>query len=347
MRSRRIIAVDAHKASFTYVVIDDGVVVAGPSRRESTDKEVRVLVRKFPKRVVVVEACGVHEWMTDAWLEEGADVFVARPVKQERKGEKNDGRDARLLGQRYASGELKRVFHPSAELRLLRSIVRERSFLVKRRTQVVNHLKHELNRWNLHHLDIHQDTEAILAKLPHLASNFEILRVLDEQIKPLDKLVHEKGKEIDVVKRLNTIPGFGDVVSLAFYTEIGEIERFPTAESLVKYLGFDPTWKQSGDKRIDLHHISKAGRPLLRGLICQAAWTHTRCAPASTLTQKYNHLLKTKNIKGIAIISVARRLVETAHRIWRQGGTFTMTRPAPSVTLPTHLEETGRGDTES
>lgn len=347
LRDTRIIAVDAHKASFTYVVLDGGEVVAGPTRRPSTDKEIRGLVKKYSKHLVLVEACGVHEWMTDAWQEEGAEVFVCRPFKQERKGDKSDGRDALLIGQRYLSGELKRVFHPSRELRLLRSIVRERSFLVKRRTHVVNHMKHELNRWNLHHLKLDEDAADVLQQLPHLTANYALLRTIEQEIKPLDKQVHEQGKEIDVVQRLSTIPGFGDVVSLAFYTEVGDIKRFPTAESLVKYLGLDPAWRQSGDTRVDLHRISKAGRPLLRGLICQAAWTHTRCAPESSMTQKYNHLVKGKGVKGIAIMSVARRLAETGHRIWRQGGTFTMTRPAPSVTLPTPLEEQGRGDTES
>lgn len=346
MPSRHVIAVDAHKSSFTYVVLDEGEVVAGPTRRVSTEKEIRALVRKYTKRLVIVEACGVHEWMTDAWMDEGADVFVARPFKQERAGDKSDGRDALMLGRRYLSGELKRVYHPSAELRLLRAIVRERAFLVTRRTQVVNHIKHELNRWNLHHLDIHKDDDAVLKKLPHLASNFVLLRTLEEQVKPLDKIVHEKVEGIDVVRRLQTIPGFGPVVSLAFYTEIGSIERFPTAGSLVKYLGLDPTWRQSGDTRVDMHRISKAGRPLLRGLLCQAAWIHVRCAPESSMTHAYNKLAKAKGIKGIAIISVARQLAEAGHRIWRHNGEFTMIRPAPSVPSPSPLPRE-RGATES
>lgn len=347
MRTRRIIAVDAHKASFTYVVLDDGELIAGPTRRSSTEEEIRGLVRKYTKRLVIVEACGVHEWMADVWLDEGADVFVARPFKQDRAGDKSDGRDAKMLGQRYLSGELKRVYHPPPEMRLLRSIVRERSFLVKKRTQVVNHMKHELNRWNLHHLSIEEDVDEVLARLPHLASNCAILRVLNEQIKPLDKLVDEKAREIDIVRRLQTIPGFGPVVSLAFYAEIGNIERFPTAESLVKYLGIDPAWRQSGDTRVDLHRISKAGRPMLRGLLCQAAWAHTRCAPQSSLTHKYKQLVKRKGAKALAIMSVTRRLAEAGHRVWRQGDDFTVTRPAPSVPSPTPLDEQGRGATES
>lgn len=346
MRSKQIIAVDAHKASFTYVVLDSDEVVAGPTRRASTEQEIRGLVRKYANRLIIVEACGVHEWMADTWLDEGADVFVARPFKQDRKGDKSDGRDAKLLAQRYLSGELKRVYHPPPQMRSLRSIVRERSFLVARRTQLVNHVKHELNRWNLHHLDFNKDADDVLEKLPHLASSLALLRVFEEQIKPLDKLVEAKGRENDVVQRLSTIPGFGNVVSLAFYAEIGNIERFPTAESLVKYLGLDPAWKQSGDTRIDMHRISKAGRPLLRGLLCQAALTHARCAPDSSITHKYNKLAKDKGINGIAIISAARQLTETAHRIWRQGGTFTMTRPAPSVPSPTPPTR-GRGAAEN
>lgn len=328
MQTRNLIAVDAHKDSFTFAVFDDGQLVVGPSRRPNNEVNVRALVRQYPTRVVVVEACGVHEWMTDSWIDEGADVFVCKPFKADAR-EKSDSRDTIRLGWRYLSGELKRVYHFKPELRLLRCLVRERSFLVATRTKLVNHLRHELNRWNLSELDLDKDRDAVLARLPHLASSLALLDSLKKLVKPLDKQVREKGQALPVVQRLQTIPGFGSVVGLAFYAEIGDITRFKTAESLVKYLGLDPVWSQSGDKLTDQHHISKAGNHRLRGLLLQSAWVHVRCAPDTSISQKYRHLIQVGKTKGVGIMAVERLLVEVAWRLWRDERDFTIIRPAP------------------
>lgn len=333
MRSKHVVSVDAHKASFTFAVFHNGEIVAGPSRRPNNPKNVRQLVRQYPNHIVVVEACGVHEWMTDLWIEEGCEVFVCKPFKMDRR-EKSDNRDTIRIGRRYLSGELKRVHHFSPELRLLRSLVRERSFLVEQRTQIINHIRHELNRWNLSHLDFEDDADVVLEKLPHLGGNLAILATINKELKPLTKQIEAKGKELPIVKHLTTICGFGPVVGLAFYTEIADITRFPKPESLVRYLGLDPVWNQSGDTLVDSHRISKAGNRRLRGLLLQAAWVHVRHAPMSPFSQKFRHLTQRGKPRPVAIIAVTRQLVEVAWHLWREERDFTMIRPATAVSLP-------------
>ena len=117
----------------------------------------------------MIEACGPHEWMHDVLVEEGAEVFICRPPSREGGREKNDKLDADLIAKDYLAGRLQRVWVPPPPLRLLREVVRQRHFLVQHRVSVTNHVKNELNRWNIRNETIEKDREDIIKRLPHLS----------------------------------------------------------------------------------------------------------------------------------------------------------------------------------
>lgn len=329
---------DVHKVSTTYAVFHGACVVEGPKRFKNSPEAFRELARTYPGVPFLMEACGLHEWIHDVLVEEGVAARMFVPPKRELGEKKNDAKDTVRLGRRFLAGDLREVKMASVEIRRVREIVRQRVFLAQERTALVNRIKHELNRWGFpqRNPDLERDVfreegrRVILREFQHLSVIYGLVDRIDDDLKKMNKELERIGGEIPIVKRLRTIPGFGPLVSLAFYVEVFDINRFPTGENLVSYFGLDPKWGQSGDRRWDHHRISHEGRAYIRGLLNQAAWVHTNYAPESSLTRDYENL-SAKKSKPQAIVMVQRKLVLTAHKIWKDDRDFTMTRPAPLV----------------
>lgn len=78
---------------------------------------------------------------------------------------------------------------------------------------------------------------------------------------------------------LMTIPGVAELLGLTIASEIGDIERFPTAGKLVGYSGLTPRIKQSGQSS-RVGRISKAGPDTLRWAAVEA------CLPAGVAPEQ-------------------------------------------------------------
>src|SRR5512143_2126590 len=66
---------------------------------------------------------------------------------------------------------------------------------------------------------------------------------------------------------LLSLPGIGARTGARILTEIGDIERFPTAGHLAAYAGLAPVTKQSG-RSINGEHRSRRGNHLLKTALC-------------------------------------------------------------------------------
>lgn len=72
----------------------------------------------------------------------------------------------------------------------------------------------------------------------------EQIRFLENQIDELDEKISESLTELD--SPITTITGIGDTLVAAILSEIGDIERFESADKLAAFAGIDPSVSQSG-----------------------------------------------------------------------------------------------------
>lgn len=118
--------------------------------------------------------------------------------------------------------------------------------------------------------------------------------IIEKQIR-IDKSKHFletkcKGEEVTL---LQTIKGVGAYSAACIMIEIEDINRFPSAKHMASYFGIHPELKESGDKKL-VAHISKKGRPAVRGLLFMCAQSGVLCDPH--LKQIYHkHRSKGKN----------------------------------------------------
>jgi transposase len=75
------------------------------------------------------------------------------------------------------------------------------------------------------------------------------------------------------VQGLMTMRGFDFVAATTLVAEIGDFRRFPTAPSLMAYVGLVPTEHSSGPKQ---HRggITKTGNRYVRRILVEAAWNY-------------------------------------------------------------------------
>jgi transposase len=343
-----LVAIDAHKRTCTAVVFEDWNPVGNPVRFASTRENLRDLAKKNPTARFALEACSVQEWMIDTLRAAGVTADAYTPPKKESKGRKSDPLDALRLGRKVLLEDVNVVRVPTPEERRMRDRVRQRQYLVAERTRFINRIRHALNRSGVRLAGEdpeEEDTEEadgkthsvlqpegrrqVLKALPDLADDYAVLDVLTQRRKALDKELRNVGKDIPEVRILQSIPGFGPVISLAFHVETGPVTRFAKASRLVNYYGLDPTGHQSGDTYVDHHQISRKGRSYLRGLMTQAAWVHVRWCPDGDVAQKYRRLAQERGkLKGEAITAVAAHLVRVAWTLLTEKREFTLNRPA-------------------
>ena len=95
------------------------------------------------------------------------------------------------------------------------------------------------------------------------------LELLEEQEEEIEQALTSLLETIP--QHILSIPGIGLATGAAILAEIGDIQRFESADKLVAYAGIDATVHQSGQFQASEMHMSKRGSPYLRLALWQAA----------------------------------------------------------------------------
>ncbi len=103
-----------------------------------------------------------------------------------------------------------------------------------------------------------------------LARRYEQLVELDAHIEFYTGKLEKQGQNDEACQRLQTIPGFGPIVSSAFRSAIGDGRAFSQGRDVSASLGLVPRQHSSGGKNV-LLGISKRGDRYLRSLLVHGA----------------------------------------------------------------------------
>ena len=100
--------------------------------------------------------------------------------------------------------------------------------------------------------------------------------------------------------------GVREIVAFALGAVIGDIRRFPGPKNLVKYVGLNPAFDDSGKDQWS-GGVGGHGRRDLRSLLVEGAQAILR-SPKSPLAQWGRKLLARKGARNLAVCAVARKL---------------------------------------
>ena len=125
-------------------------------------------------------------------------------------------------------------------------------------------------------------------------------------------------KEREARAVLVTMPGVGTVTIDVLLAELGDWERFRSADTVVAFAGLDPGVRESDGQRKDLR-LTKAGSPLLRWILIQLAHRVKRTSARwKTLFDRLSERCGKKK----ATCAIARRLLLVIYAMLREGKAY-------------------------
>jgi transposase len=240
--------------------------------------------------------------------------------------------DAARLAKMLAVGTLHTVWVPPQPMREVRRLLYYRARLASNRGRAINQAKVVLRRAG-HLLSRNTDvrgwlTPERLATLPAsdrviLLSTCRQITALEAETEGIEGEIARRVADVPAVQVLLTITGVGLISAAATWAILGQPHRFPGAKQVARYAGFDPSLVQSGEQHRQ-GRISKAGSPLLRTLLVEAAHSLARW-DSGPLGQFYAR--KAQEVGSHkAIIALARKLLIVAWRMLQTGEVYQAAR---------------------
>ncbi len=240
---------------------------------------------------------------------------------------KTDIIDSRKLASELSKGSLSGIYLHHTEDLYDRTLLRKRRQLVKRRVQLQHQIASDLlylgltsqvtfkaywSRWLIADLKAMQfPHEQYQQAFQMLVDDYVTIRA---QIFQIDRLLVElanSDKYRQRVELLRTIPGCGRLAALNILVEIGDINRFSSAEKFASFLGLTPSEYSSGEQ-IRKGSLTGMGHAILRTVLVQVAWRSVQNDPV--LLSRFQRLCIGKSKKQ-AIIPIAKSLANRLRHV--------------------------------
>lgn len=263
---------------------------------------------------------------------------VAAFRKSEGMVSKTDQLDALLLA-RFCAQKRPAAWQPAP------AIIERIDQYMKRIDDVQKMLQQEKNRLENQRLDTFlreqiSDHVALLAE-----QKKHLLHVITQHIKQEAKAEPQSATcepEKDAAwaykqfQLVDSIPGFAALSSWRALALIGEVERFPSAKQVVKYVGIVATERQSGTSVRGKSMMSRQGDPNARKWLYMSAITAKRYDP--DMKQWADQLLAKGKKKKVVLVAVMRKLVHILYGVLKSGRPYDPRTAFPSH-YPAHAEE--------
>lgn len=211
---------------------------------------------------------------------------------------KTDPRDARRLAAQFAGGMLGPIFVPPLEIEALRDLVRAREDARHDRMRARGRLGKFLLRqgrvmptasWSIQRRAwLGQQRFDEHAQQAAFDDYVTAVDLVDRRIELLERHLAEaasNGPHAELVARLRCLRGIDTLSAIGLVAEIGDFERFPTAQRFMSFVGLVPSERSSGEQR-KRGSITKAGNDHVRRLLVEAGWNHRRRPGASYTIQR-------------------------------------------------------------
>ncbi len=240
-----------------------------------------------------IEACGsCHYWARVAQAQgHHVKIFQAKMTNTFNTGNKDDHNDAYILWQLVQTPDVNSVRIREEKEQVLQGLISTRELLIKEKTQLLNALRavnYELgevcNKGSRE--QINQATKRLIeANKGKVWSECYILTTsvysacidkIEEQLKTIEKYISSYVRKDQICKIIQTIPGFGEIVSFTLSVTMGEPNNFANARAFADYCGVAPYHTGTGGK-VNILGVSRNGRASVKRVIYQsglAAYRH-------------------------------------------------------------------------
>jgi transposase len=251
-----------------------------------------------------------HLLLSMTCREAGYKVKVINPIITSKQNKatirkvKTDKTDSRLIRQCLINGA-GYIFTDSAEIIILKNLVRQRNYLSDMKRKMNTKAK-----------DIQYKETIIKQSITSL--NQDMFDILSDKIKQLDKTLRQHNKPTQ--KLLQSIPGLGPLTSVSFVSEIGDITKFNTHKQLTAFIGIDPRTYLSGTSIKGKGYITKRGNKILRtrlfNCVCVAIQR------PNTFQTYYNKKITQGKLPMTALVATMHKMTKVIHAVWTKNAPY-------------------------
>jgi len=330
------IGLDVHKKTYAVTAICDGVVV----KRDSIKAYPTVLISYLKKRFGTGTIKSAYEagfsgfYLHRELVAAGIINIVVHAASIEVSNDrvKTDKRDSLKIATHLSQGRLKGIHVPTVEREDYRAVTRLRDAFVREKLRLGNQIKALLHQHGLIAPD--NKKKVCLSWIKDLSKlemtpgiklavemHAKMWLEFDAKIKAIEieiKAQAIKDKVVDQVYR--GLRGIGTITARILSNELGDMLHFNNERKIFKYVGFTPCEHSSGEHTRQ-GHITRQGKPILRKILIQAAWTAIRYD--KELQEIYERIGKKSGAKR-AIVAVARRIIGRLRACFRTGTPYEM-----------------------
>ena len=324
--TKYFIGLDVHKKKTTYVVKDriGNIVLEGETATLYSELYER-LEPYLKSSIIGLESCTSYYTLYQNFLKNNYNIKVANTIQLRQLIAKNDKLDAKRLAEMLRLGTFPTSYIPDEEIQRLRSLLQVRHSMMEEKVRCNNRIQAFLDRNGI----VMPDQEAFgkkwRQKLLQYIGSGEVsleLRYEYDHFVYLEKKSEHLGQEISgytmkywkkEYKLIQSITGFGPVLSCYIIAHILPISRFSSNRKLRRYAGVVPTFHESGGKRSKGHIPKTSSRKHLRWALIQAANAAGRTN--TKLGRYYRKKKKQKNNAGIAHVAVASSMIDIIYKV--------------------------------
>lgn len=242
---------------------------------------------------------------------------------------KNDKVDSKKIADLLRANHLPMAHCCSAEKRPIRELLRRRSTYVNYRASIKAHLSSSVYAPGLDPLTPEEKKQKNREKIPEKFINNDLqlsartdvdtISFLDDMIKRMEHaLLRQTRKhfrrEFEII---NTIPGFGDILSLIVLYEVDDIKRFENVRNFASYSRVIRCDAESAGKKYGAHG-TKIGNKYLKWAFGEAS---VYCRKNEKMKAHFTRLEK-KHGKRKAHNILAHQLARAAYSMLKNGTVF-------------------------
>lgn len=330
------IGIDLGKTRSDVCVMRTAEAVTERSNVATTPKALRKFFSDRRRSVIAIEACRDSRWVSKLLTKLGHEVVVVdtsrvRAIGVGQGGRKTDRRDAEALARAlWTPGVVPRAHVLSDRAARLRDVLHTRNQLVAQRTALVTMLR---GLWQAAGVEAPyckaevfesrlREADHGLVQTTHVQVSLAVLKTIGEQLQVIDAELALLAEAEEPYERLTSVPGVKLIVATSFIAAIDDPLRFQNAHQVQAYLGLVPRESSTGGKR-RVGAITKAGNPLTRAMLIQAAQTLIRVrGDSDDPLVLWARQVAARRGRKVAVVAAARRLVGILWAMWVDGSFY-------------------------
>jgi transposase len=283
--------------------------------------------------VVGVECMFAWYWLHDLCRKEGIEFVLGHALymKAVHGGKtKSDKIDAHKIAALLRGGTFLLAYSYPAEMRATRDLIRRRTFLVRRRADLMAHIQNTAIQCNLPELGFNLAYESNRHQVAVLFPDPEVRKLIEIDVAMIDNYDDVIGfVELDIEKTakkhnkhalllLRSILGIGPILSLVLLYEIHDINRFETVQQFSSYCRLVKCAHESAGKKKGTGG-AKIGNPHLKWAFSEAALLFIRYNPPA---KKMVEELAKIHGKGKALVILAHKLARAIFHMLKNNKPF-------------------------